>query len=42
MSIVDTIHMGFYLSEFKLIEDDFKYLEEQKQLSKNQDLVVMT
>jgi len=34
MSIIDTIHMGFYPSEFKLTEDDFKYLEEQKQLSK--------
>ena len=34
MSIVDTLHMGFYLSEFKLTEDDFKCLEEKKQLSK--------
>ena len=34
MSLVDTLHMGFYLSSINLTEDDFKYLEESKQLAK--------
>lgn len=34
MSFVDTLHLGFYLSEIKLTEDDFKRLDEAKRVAR--------
>ena len=34
MSLIDTLHLGFYLSEIKLTDDDFKRLDEGKQLAR--------
>ena len=36
MSVMDTIHMGFYLSAINLTEEDFKYLDECKQRTKEE------
>lgn len=38
MSLVDTLHLGFYISSYKLTEKDYKYLDECKQKARERKI----